>query len=74
MFIVREYAIQFQIYHNEIVGRLIFKNEKGEQEESNLYSLSEIENIVSLWQAGCLQGSFGIGSMLERGIMPRLCQ
>jgi hypothetical protein len=65
-FIVREYTIELQKYHDDIIGRLIFKNEKGEIEESGLYSLLELTNMVYMWihHIEDMRGSFCIGTKL----------
>jgi hypothetical protein len=63
--IVREYIVQLQTYHDEIIGRLMFTRNDGTIEESALYSLSELNNIVALWQSDGLLGSFAIGTQLH---------
>jgi hypothetical protein len=42
------------------VGRLSF-----EDQESNLYSMVELCNIIELWKMGALCGSFAIGTILS---------
>ncbi len=65
--IVRDYTIQLQTYHDEIVGRLQFINANNEREETALYSLGELSNIVACWTVeGGLGGSFAIGTTLAR--------
>lgn len=59
MNIIRHVEIELQIYHGEIVGRL-----RTETEESALYSLGEITNMIRLWKMGELLGSFGFDSEL----------
>lgn len=59
MNIIRHVEIELQIYHGEIVGRL-----RTETEESSLYSLGELINIIRLWKMGELLGSFGMDSQL----------
>lgn len=56
---IREYTIELQVYHDEVIGRLQY-----EGGESGLYSLGELQNIIGLWQSGGLMGSFGIGTVL----------
>lgn len=65
MQIVRDYTIELQTYHGEIVGRIQFFNSRNECEESALYSLGELRNIIQCWKAGELLGSFAIGSKLN---------
>ena len=45
MNIIREYEIQFRQYHGEVLARIIFNN-NGIVEETNLYSISELNNII----------------------------
>lgn len=59
MKIIRHFEIVLSTYHNEIVGRI-----RTDSEESALYSMPEINNIIALWRMGELYGSFGIGSEL----------
>ena len=66
MNIIREYEIVVKIYHDEPVARIRY-SVNGEKEESNLYSLGEINNMVKMWEYDELLGSFGIGTKLERG-------
>lgn len=66
MNIIREYEIVVKIYHDEPVARIRY-SVNGKTEESNLYSLGEIDNLVRLWECGELLGSFAIGTKLERG-------
>lgn len=66
MNIIREYEIIVKIYHDEPVARIRY-SVNGETEESNLYSLGEINNMVKLWECDELLGSFGIGTKLARG-------
>lgn len=61
MRIITEYTIQLQIYHDEIIGRIVF-----EGQESSLQSLSELENTINLWRIGELKGSFGINTKLAQ--------
>jgi hypothetical protein len=62
--IVKTYTVELQTYHDEIVGRLIYKRADGSTDESTLYSLGELNNIVALWRADALMGSFAIGATL----------
>lgn len=64
--IIREYTIQLQTYHDEIIGRLCFNHPDTGLQESALYSIPELNNIVALWQDDALLGSFGIGTVLAR--------
>ena len=57
---VSEYNITLSSYHDEFVARLSF-----EDQESNLYSLVELCNIIDLWKMGALCGSFAIGTILS---------
>lgn len=71
---VRAYWIELQTYHDEIVGRLQYRDEAGALQESALHSLGELSNIVELWKAGALLGSFGIGSILSETAVFTLTQ
>lgn len=66
MDIIRYYEIVLSTYHNETVGRLRFER-NGVLEESSLYSIRELNNLISLFEAGELFGSFAIGAKLEKG-------
>lgn len=57
---ISEYNITLSTYHDEFVARLSF-----EDQESNLYSLVELCNIIELWKMGALCGSFAIGTILS---------
>ena len=57
---ISDYSITLSTYHDEIVARLSF-----DDQESNLYSLAELCNIVELWKMGDLCGSFAIGTILS---------
>lgn len=51
-------------YHDEIVARIQFAN--GDKlEQSALYSLAEINNILMLWKMGELMGSFAMNCKLS---------
>ena len=56
---ITEYTLQLQIYHDEIIGRIIFNGQ-----ESSLQSLPELQNTILLWREGLLKGSFGINTKL----------
>lgn len=64
--IVQEYTIELQTYHDEIIGRVCFTREDGTREESALYSVGELNNIVACWRMGELLGSFAIGAELAK--------
>ena len=64
--IIRHYSIELQTYHTEIVGRLQFNHPDHGHQESGLYSIGELNNIVQLWQDNALCGSFAIGTTLAR--------
>lgn len=64
MLTVYEYKIKLFNYHDEIVGRLTYTLPSKREEESSLYSLSELANIIECWRAGTLKGSFGIDTCL----------
>lgn len=55
--------VQLSNYHDSIVGRVVVYID-NKKEESNLYSLSELNNIITLWKMGELMGSFAIGTIL----------
>jgi hypothetical protein len=76
MYLIREITIELQLYHDEIVGRLIYNDQsrEGEKIESSLYSLSEIGQLVLGFQANHLAGSFGIGHKLARDCVITLAQ
>lgn len=74
MHMIREYTLQFQTYHDEIVGRICFNDTQGQLQESALYSLPELQNIVSLWKGDQLLGSFGIGAQLASDAVCYLTQ
>lgn len=71
---VNHYWIECQNYHNEIVARIQYRDFANQLQESALYSLGEIGNIVALWKAGELLGSFGIGSTLSESAVFTLTQ
>lgn len=62
--IVHQYTVQVQTYHDSIVGRLIYTRADGSTDESALYSMAELNNIVALWRMDALMGSFAIGATL----------
>ena len=65
MIILKHYEIILKRYHNETVARVAYTC-NGEFHESQLYSISEINNIIRLWQMGELSGSFGINTILTK--------
>ena len=60
MRIITAYTLELSIYHDEIIGRIVFEG----QEASSLQSLPELENTLNIWRMGGLKGSFGIGTQL----------
>ena len=58
------YKVKLKTYHGEIVGRIAFHHPNGEEEESSLYTLSEINSIIEFWKSDKLLGSFAIGTIL----------
>ena len=62
---VKTYTLALSTYNGEIVGRLRFQNAQGETEESALYSLGELSNMLALWKMGAMLGSFAINSILS---------
>ncbi|MBS4041669.1 MAG: hypothetical protein KGZ81_13860 [Flavobacteriales bacterium] len=64
MHIVKKLEIELSTYHGEIVGRVWYVKNDQSVDCSNLYSLPELNNIVSLFKMGELMGSFGIGHKL----------
>lgn len=60
---VNYYEIVIKTYHNDIVARIRFTAD-NEVHETALYSLPEINNILTLWRMAELQGSFAIGYKL----------
>lgn len=71
---VHHYWIELQSYHDEIVGRLQYRDEAGSLQESALYSLGELSNLVELWKTDGLLGSFGIGSVLSESAVFTITQ
>lgn len=69
---VNHYTVELQTYHDSIVGRLCFTRDDGTTEESALYSVSELNNMVDLWRMDQLLGSFAIGARLSDGAQCRL--
>jgi hypothetical protein len=62
---VNKIFIQLSTYHDSVVGRIVFVNPiTNKAEESNLYSISEINNIIACWKLGELMGIFAIGCIL----------
>lgn len=60
------YEIEFKNYHGQIMGRIRFVNKENKKEESNLYSISELNQILTNWKTGKLLGSFAIGTKLSK--------
>ncbi|OXE36920.1 MAG: hypothetical protein CGW95_04870 [Phenylobacterium zucineum] len=60
---VEYFEIEISTYHGEPVGRIQFHN-NGELEQSSLYSMNEINNIIQLWRMDELMGGFAIGTKL----------
>ncbi len=71
---VHHYWIELQTYHDEIVGRLQYRDEAGALQESALYSLGELSNLVELWKTDGLLGSFGIDSVLSESAVFTITQ
>lgn len=59
------FEIEVSKYHDDIVARIQFVN-NGEVEQSSLYSINELNNIITLWAMGELLGSFAIGTKLAK--------
>jgi len=53
------YEIVVKLYHDEIIGRLRYVMH-GELQESALYSLPELNNLLVLWRHNELSGTFGV--------------
>lgn len=65
MKIIDHFEIIMGSYHGEDTYRIKFQN--GEKiEESTLCTLSELQDIIPLWQTEGLKGSFGIGTVLSQ--------
>lgn len=52
-----------KIYHDEISAKVGY-HLNGDYHESQLYSLVEIGNLIALWKAGKLLGSFAVDTIL----------
>ena len=65
--VVKNATIRFSMYHGMTVGRV-----EADGEESSLYSVSEIDNLLQLMRSGRLQGSFFIGKVLAPDATIRL--
>ena len=63
MKIVHHVDFVCKVYHDEPAMRLRFFDEE-EFQESSLYSVGEINNILAVWQMGGLKGSFATGTKL----------
>lgn len=63
---VTYYEIVIKTYHGEPVGRIRFSAGcMNNIEESALYSIPELNNILTIWRAGDSLGSFGIDYTLS---------
>lgn len=60
---INYYEIVISTYHGEHVGRLRYLGEDGIV-ESALYSIPKLNNLLVLWRADELAGSFGIRAKL----------
>jgi hypothetical protein len=56
---VHSFTIKTSLYHAQMIGRIV-----ADGEESALYSLPELANIIKLMKMGGLMGSFFIGKVL----------
>lgn len=63
MKIIKHIELVCKVYHDEPVMRLRYLDDE-KFEESSLYSVGEINNILHLRKLGDLLGSFGIGTKL----------
>ena len=70
--IVNEYKIKISQYNSNIVARLSFLDEQGREEESALYSLDELTNIIQLWKVGHIVGLFANGTVLASDAVLRI--
>ena len=57
---VNYFEVVLSTYHDTVVARIRFTAD-GAVHESALYSIPEINNIITLWCMGELCGSFAIG-------------
>jgi hypothetical protein len=63
--VIDYYEIVLGIHHKDIVGRVRYAVDSVAY-ESNLYSIPELNNLLTLWRMGELCGSFGIGHKLAK--------
>jgi hypothetical protein len=62
---VTNYEVVITTYHSIIVARIRYAPDGSDEVfESVLYSIAEINNILTLWRMDRLFGSFGIGHKL----------
>lgn len=54
------FEVILSTYHDSVVARIRFTAD-GAIHESALYSIPEINNIITLWRMGELCGSFAMG-------------
>lgn len=59
------FEIEFSNHHGQIMGSIQFDN-MGTIERSNLYSINELNQILTHWKNGTLMGSFAIGTRLAK--------
>lgn len=71
---VKFFTIELQGYYGKIVGRLQFINANKEREESALYNLEELTNVIYNWRNNQLVGSFAIGTTLAKDVGFQLVQ
>ncbi len=64
---VHSFTIKTSLYHDQIVGRIV-----ADGEESALYSLPELANIITLMKMGGLMGGFFIGKVLADNAETRI--
>ncbi len=57
---VNYFEVVLSAYHDDVVARIRFTAD-GAVHESALYSIPEINNIITLWRMGELLGSFAMG-------------
>lgn len=63
---VKFFTIELQVYSGKIVGRLQFINANKETEQTSLYNLEELTNVIYNWRNNQLVGSFAIGTTLAK--------
>lgn len=57
---INYFEVVLSTYHDSVVARIQFTAD-GVVHESALYSIPEINNIVTLWRMGEMRGSFAVG-------------